>query len=737
MTKTPIRKDLAALALITALVLLFFWRIIAPKIEDRAIFPPGDFTDQFWAFRMYEARAFAAGRLPLWSENFNSGHPFLADVQSALFYPVGLVFTLGVVVLRGAEFTLLGLEIEAILHFILAGAFTYFLARRLLGSRVAALVSAITFTFGGYLTSYPPQQLAMLETATWLPLALLCLDLAVERGVRYYVATGVVLGIAALAGHPQTFLFVVYACGIYFVWRVTGDEWRRGNNASRLAFYALRFAFTLLIAAGIAAAQWIPTLEYQTVSTRAAISWAEAARGFPTIDPLQMILPGFTAAFQSPLYIGVFPLWLAALALLVNRTREKIFWAALALGSLLVAFGFYVFAYALLYLFGPGFGMFRGQERLAFIVSFSLALLAGYGFHDLMQTTLDKVHVRRVWALLPAGVTVSALMLFAFYIAGTQHSSGRLAFLLDRSGLMVLLFVLASVLAAWRISLAHFRGRVEWGSAAIALIVFDLFSINTAAYNAAPNPRYPVTTIVQTIQNDRDIFRVVDEGRMPGHFGIAYRLEEISGISPLRVAHYDALLDLPPEKLWSLLNVRYVITGRPGFANAEAVTQDSKTRLLRLQNSLPRAWLVGAAKVSPDDRATLEAMADNKFDPNAMAYVAEPLPFPPSPNAAFTPVVFEKRAPEHLIISMNTPTDQLLVLSEVYYPGWCATVDGVPAPILRADVALRAVPVRAGAHRVELIFDPWSVKIGIVVSVVTVLAVIVGAVAVGRRKSPR
>src|SRR5574340_1792942 len=139
-TQSPSSKahDLVAPALIAALVLLFFWRIITPRLEDRASFPPGDFTDQFWAFRMYEARAFAQGRLPLWSENFNSGHPFLADVQSAVFYPISLIYTLGIAALRDANFTLLDLEIEAILHFILVGAFTYLFARRLLGLRVAA-----------------------------------------------------------------------------------------------------------------------------------------------------------------------------------------------------------------------------------------------------------------------------------------------------------------------------------------------------------------------------------------------------------------------------------------------------------------------------------------------------------------------------------------------------------------------------------------------------------------------
>ncbi len=704
--------DLAALALIAAFVLLFFWRVWTPNAADRAAFPPGDFTDQFWAFRMYEARAFAQGRLPLWSENFNSGHPFLADVQSAIFYPIGLAFTLGVVALRGADYSLLDLELEAIFHFILAGAFTYLFARRLLGSRPAAFVSALTFTFGGYLTGYPPQQLAILETAVWLPLALLVLDEAVARGsLGYYAATGLVLGVAALAGHPQTFMFVLYACLLYWVWRIYATD-------RRFRPRLLPLILALVIGGGISAAQALPTLEYQMVSTRAAIGWAEAARGFPTLDPLQMILPGFASAFQSPLYMGVLPLWLALLALLVNRSRERVFWAGLALGSLVVSFGAYVFAYALLYLFAPGLALFRGQERLAFIVSFALALLAGYGMRELLPPS-DPTRARRAFPLLPAGLTVSLVMVLTMYIAAKQNPSGRLFFLGDRGGLMVLLFLLATALAAARLGRVLKPG--AFTAYAIALVAFDLFSINNAAYNADPQPRYPTKPIVQAIQSDAGVYRVVDEGQMPGHFGIAYRLEEIGGISPLRTAGYDALLELPPENLWPLLNVRYAITGRPGFANADVVMSDGDTRLLRLRNTLPRAWIPVEVQEGVDDQAALEAMANPAFNLVVTAFVADAPPFPSVSNQALTPVQFTTRAPEHLVLSFSTPTDGLLMLSEVYYPGWRATVDGEPAPILRADVALRAVPVRAGQHQVEMVYDPWSVKIGIGVTVVTLL----------------
>ena len=751
--KSKIRYDLGAILLIVALVLLFFWRIITPRLEDRAAFPPGDFTDQFWMFRVYEARAFTQGRLPLWSENFNSGHPFLADVQSAIFYPVSLIWMLIVVAMRGdalGSFTLFDLELEAIFHFILAGIFTYFFAKRLLGSRIPALISAITFTFSGYLLSYPPLQLAILETATWLPMILLLLDLAIERDVERgqvrtsadniftprpsasvrvlidYIFAGVVLGIAMLAGHPQTFLFVGYASVIFFAWRIT--NYQLPITKSLITHYVLRFAFVTLVAALLSAAQWIPSLEYQLVSTRAAIGWEEASRGFPTIDPLQMILPGFTAAFQAPLYIGILPLWLALFALFVNRSREKIFWALLALGSLILSFGAYAFAFAVFYLFVPGFSIFRGQERLALVVAFSSSILAGYGFRDLIQPTLDtlRVRVRRAWALLPAGIVISVMLMFTMYVAGAQRATGRLAFLSDRAAFMVLLFIIATAITAWHISAPRSSQIRIFAVLAIALIAFDLFTINNPAYNASLDPRYPLTDTIETIRNDTNgEFRVADEGKMPGHFGIAYRVQEIGGISPLRIKWYDALLDgLPAEKLYPLLNVRYLITERPGFANADIVAQEGKTRALELQNTMPRAWFVGNAQVA-DDATTLAAMQSDSFNPRAIAYLAELSPIVPVPNAALIVPTFEHRDAEHESISIQTPTDGLLIISEPYYPGWQATVDGVSTPILRANLALRAIPIRAGTHRIELIFDPWSVKIGIALTLVTTIVILI------------
>jgi uncharacterized membrane protein YfhO len=81
--------------------------------------------------------------------------------------------------------------------------------------------------------------------------------------------------------------------------------------------------------------------------------------------------------------------------------------------------------------------------------------------------------------------------------------------------------------------------------------------------------------------------------------------------------------------------------------------------------------------------------------------------------------------PERLVVQTATATDGVLVLSEVAYPGWQATVDGAPTPIYVADGLLRAVALPAGDHRVELRFESDALRIGVLVSLLTATALVI------------
>src|SRR5205814_7969846 len=122
-------------------VLAFFWPLITPNLPARRWFGPGDFSLQFFPWHSFAARQLAAGRPALWNPYMFSGHPFQADIQTAVVYPLAAFNEC----LGGRGFSFLQLEREAILHFRLAGTLTFLLLRLLTRGTLAAVVRPVTF----------------------------------------------------------------------------------------------------------------------------------------------------------------------------------------------------------------------------------------------------------------------------------------------------------------------------------------------------------------------------------------------------------------------------------------------------------------------------------------------------------------------------------------------------------------------------------------------------------------
>ena len=89
--------------------------------------------------------------------------------------------------------------------------------------------------------------------------------------------------------------------------------------------------------------------------------------------------------------------------------------------------------------------------------------------------------------------------------------------------------------------------------------------------------------------------------------------------------------------------------------------------------------------------------------------------------------------PDRIRADVEAATPAHLVVVDGWAPGWRATVDGTPAPVLRANVGFRAVPVPPGRHRVELRYRPTSIRDGLVVSALAIVAAFAVAVRSPRR----
>jgi hypothetical protein len=173
-----------------------------------------------------------------------------------------------------------------------------------------------------------------------------------------------------------------------------------------------------------------------------------------------------------------------------------------------------------------------------------------------------------------------------------------------------------------------------------------------------------------------------------------------------------------------LLNIRYQL--RPASAGDPGpIYQDADWKLYEIPSAYGAAWVVHETVVEPTQKIAVKALLGNQFDPRRQAAVTEPL------NAALAArvegasedVSFQRYEPNRLELTAHAASSGLLVLSEFYYPGWRATVNGKDAAIYRVDGSLRAIAVPAGVSKVALDYAPRTVYAGAALSLAAFLGV--------------
>jgi hypothetical protein len=706
-----ISADGLAVAILIVLWLLFFWRLFTPVDSDQASLVDGDFSGQFVAFGAYQYRRFAAGEIPLWNPYNNGGLPFIADTQAAVFYPPRLA-TIALSKLAGG-WTYHALELEMTAHVLAYSLLMYALVRRLtrdhVGSVFGAFVAAVVASYGGFLSSYPPLQLAILEAAIWLPLAVWGV-LEATRGecvrFRWLALTGLALGLSWMAGHPQTSLFLTYLLVAYLGWR-TYEQKRRWT-----VFVQGTLLFGV-IAAGVAAVQLLPGLEYLGHTTRAGLGFDAKGNGLLFQDIVQFIFPGIIGPW-SPLYVGIVGLALAVFAIW-RRAPGALFWGIVALVGLAVSVGANSAVYHALYNLAPGMRFLRGQERAAFLVANSLAILAGLGAAHL--STWDRLQdfkaTRRVQqgllvltivcALFTAGVFISLVESPEVY---TQRVSA-MAFstLMACSALLAIPWAMAN--PAQRIRLWALAG----------LVVSSCFGQHGQRQlrSDLPGQQLAASPLLEPILADHADFpfRVDGFRGLHDNYGSLYQIMDMRGISPLFLDGPYQLIE--PDHInpaaWELFAVRYVFSDwnelpAPSEIIASGEDRYGAVKLHRLTNPRPFALLLYDVKVVEADSAARESAKNPDLDLRTTVILARDPGIRPSQESALTgsarAVEFQ---PEHFTIQVGAPQAAVLSVAHPDYPGWQALADASrPRSCGLMARCRRSWP--GYEHTVRLFYDP-------------------------------
>ena len=604
-----------------ALVLLFF----APHLLGLTAFPDSDFTRHFMPFSLFQQSALLELRLPLWDPHTFAGHPFLADAQSAVFYPVSNALLLLTSFDRSPAGRLYFLQAEAALHIFLACLFTYLLVRRLTGRKMAAFIAGAVFGFSGYLTGYVPLQFGILRVVVWLPAILLLLlpkasstdkespqsSAGAERAPpaatvlgrlfphwkRWLAAAGV-HAIAFFGGHPQTFLFLSYAVGGWMLMLCVSDlsRQRAAGPASKDVYKAVG-ARALLYAGMVSAyvtllvlltlAQLWPVYEFVQHSVRSSLTFQQAGGGFPFRDTLQYLLPGLLTEY-SPQYVGVVALGLAFITVATlfssnfslpgsdpHARAAAFFFVICGLAALLLSYGSRLPLYSLFYRFTPGGGLFRGQERAIMLVAFSLSALSGYGMALLPTLTAQK---RRTLCYgFAAAIAVGLTLLWVWRQLPARADIPDAA-LLPPAATALLIALTFAILAGPRL------GRAKWLSdqpiartrliLLIPLVLVDLFTVNFTTNlsfgprvrdGLVPSEAAAVLEASQSLAARSDSLppRVYNEHRVSRNSGLLLGWEDVLGKSPLRHARYNAFItEFPLDRMWQLTGTGTVLTWR-------------------------------------------------------------------------------------------------------------------------------------------------------------------------------
>ena len=352
--------------------------------------------------RHLATEALREGRIPLWDRWIYAGTPFLANFQPAVFYPPNLALSFSG--LRTAD----QMTAESVLHFFVAASGAYVLVRLFGAGAIASLLSAFVFAFGPILVVRTGIT-TMPATGCWLPWALAMTRLWFQRGqARWWVGMAAALGLSALAGHFQVFVFTGYAW--IFFGLVDGLLRRRKLERRRWIGWIAAGAAALLIGA----VHIVPTAEFVPISQEADNSrdelisgtlhpWVLAKALVPDLlgNPADMraekvgrdgirILGGSAAHhlqvgngfyFQTDhstiVYVGILPLLLAAIVLCNpgDQRREILFAWVLAAAGILFCFPTPVLE---LGRFLPAMGFSR-PDRATFLYGTGMALLASLG----------------------------------------------------------------------------------------------------------------------------------------------------------------------------------------------------------------------------------------------------------------------------------------------------------------------------------------------------------------------
>jgi hypothetical protein len=705
-----------------------------------------------------------------WTDGMYSGYPIAADPQSLTWYPVLQLFRA-----IGADW-----NVFLTAAYVIASATCFLLVRRLTRSNLAGAFSGLVCGFSALMLGYIAN-FNQIHAFAWVPLVLYGLQLVREGLYRHGAAVAAIASaLMWLAGHPQVPVYAMYAAVAFIGGSLVVDRPDKLTTRRRLRWSALALALGF----AMAAIEIVPMLELSRFSGRADSSWElYSSSALPPRELLTLLAPfafgGFwTASGGLPYvgetgdsaYVGLLPVALALAGPIISHkySREARLWAAIGVVEILLSLGAAT-PVGTLFFYAPGVSVFQAPLRHLFFVSLCFAVTAGVAYAGLIVPRQSGGRVAAAAAVTAVLTAIGFALLVRHDPAVRSLLEGPGSYLRWAIGWPLLissLLIALMLVARW---LPQSRG----GAVVLALLLIAVQVGDLAMLHyRLPGRRFAYADIVRseavlhpkmTVLRDemnRTGERVLAADGSQNQFLLpnltrAWGIRAASGTGSLGIQRYVEIMGMGPSGKTSpdvlsmahrgidLFAVRYVLVREDSSLAGELEQQSDRWQrieslhyyesdpdtyyvLLRNRRALPRAWCA-AHVLEIHSVEALEAIRTGRlpdgsdFDPSRTVLVEPDVVGRSDVRSGVRQggvVVADARERRYAV---NASAPCMLVLSEVYYPWWRATIDAEPAEPVRVNYAMTGVAVPPGSHVIRLSMRPISVWIGATVTGVGLL----------------
>lgn len=711
---------------------------------------------------------------PLWNPYNLFGIPFFAALQPAILYPLNLMFFI-------FPFSI-AFNWSIILHIFLGGAFVYALLRDMDANEWASFIGAFSFMLGGYMLSVH-NLLSTLVSVVWVPLIMLFFRRSVRDGsIKYAIITGIFLTVSFLGGGIEAVVGCLIALSVMVIFSpIIG-----GKGQLKAAMNISIAVIVFLGLSAVQIIPFLELSRYsirgEGITYQEATIWSLALRdiiSFFLTDPYDYYKSTqrywANQSWLKTLYTGFLPFMLMTFYF-IKGGRERIFWLSIIIISLFLALGGFNPLYYYLYSYVPFFNKLRYPVKFLYLAILAISITAGLGMHLLMEKEKDRVKTYFINAVFISGFIAVFFLLFLIlghsYIESFLKAKGIDSPDYKSVGINLYnakraLFYLTMYCVFLKIG----EG-IRWKYAGPALLCIvltgDLFG-NIDYYQRMKTEDYfKPSWAIEKITSDKDNFRILVTPKttdqttfiapdiklfdsykqlLAPSMNLIHNIYDVRGAEVMRVKRaedvYNAFVTAPAidkTNLAGLFNIKYVISTIPikskefkliaahteGLeGDYDELIEEKTIKIYKNLKFLPRAFLAEKFQVIKNDGEILTAMKIKDFKPDKMVILEEEPVWDnlSQRKSSGHGIKIVENGNNRVKLEVEAKRSAMLVLTDTFYPGWKAFVNGKEQKIYRADYAFRSIPVNAGRHVVEFVYDPLNFKIGLAITLFTLFLI--------------